>query len=93
LPEVETTVRGLRKTIIGLAIRDVWTDLATKDKRKTNTVADPKYFKVFKKEILNKKICRLRDGRKIYDKYEWPENNFSAYENDWIPFLRERSKN
>lgn len=59
MPEVETTVRGLRKTIIGLAIRDVWTDLATKDKRKTNTVADPKYFKVFKKEILNKKILSV----------------------------------
>jgi formamidopyrimidine-DNA glycosylase len=56
LPEVETTVRGLRKTIIGLAIKDVWTDLATKDKRKNDTVANPRYFLSFKKTVLGKKI-------------------------------------
>jgi len=56
LPEVETTVRGLRKTITGLSIKDVWTDLKTKDKRKYDTVANPKYFKVFKKEVSGKKI-------------------------------------
>jgi len=56
LPEVETTVRGLRKTIIGLVIKDVWTDLKTKDRRKYDTVANPKYFKIFKKEIIGKKI-------------------------------------
>jgi len=59
LPEVETTVRGLRKTITGLTIKDVWTDLATKDKRKHDTVANPKYFKVFKKEIVGKKILSI----------------------------------
>lgn len=56
LPEVETTVRGLRKTIIGLSIKDVWTDLKTKDKRKHDTAANPKYFLFFKKEVANKKI-------------------------------------
>ena len=56
LPEVETTVRGLQKTIKGLTILDIWTDLNTKDKRKNDTVANPLYFKTFKKEILNKKI-------------------------------------
>lgn len=56
LPEVETTVKGLRKTIIGLIIKDVWTDLNTKDKRQKDTVANPAYFKTFKKEIRNKKI-------------------------------------
>ena len=56
LPEVETTVRGLRKTIVGLTIKDVWTDLATKDKRKADSVANPKYFVLFKKEVVNKKI-------------------------------------
>ena len=56
LPEVETTVRGLRKTITGLSIKDVWTDLKTKDKRKYDTVASPKYFEVFKKEVSGKKI-------------------------------------
>lgn len=59
LPEVETTVRGLRKTISGLTIKDVWTDLATRDKRKKDTVAEPKYFKKFKQEIKNKKILSI----------------------------------
>lgn len=56
LPEVETTVRGLRKTAVGLTIKDIWTDLSTKDKRKKGTIADPKYFPIFKKQVLNKKI-------------------------------------
>ena len=59
LPEVETTVRGLKKTIKTLIIKDVWTDLNTKDKRKTDTVANPKYFKFFKKEIKNKKVLSV----------------------------------
>lgn len=56
LPEVETTTRGLRKETIGLRILDVWTDLATKDKRKHDTVANPKYFSTFKKKIKYSKI-------------------------------------
>ncbi|MBU0998958.1 DNA-formamidopyrimidine glycosylase [Patescibacteria group bacterium] len=56
LPEVETTVRGLQKTIRGLVIKNVWTDLNTKDKRQKESVANPKFFKTFKKEILGKKI-------------------------------------
>ncbi|MFA5778042.1 MAG: DNA-formamidopyrimidine glycosylase [Candidatus Paceibacterota bacterium] len=56
LPEVETTVRGLRKTVVNLTIKDVWTDLSTKDKRKKGTIADPKYFPIFKKQVLNRKI-------------------------------------
>src|SRR3989338_7873284 len=59
LPEVETTVRGLQKTIKDLIIKDVWTDLNTKDKRQKNNVANTKYFKVFKKEILGKKILSI----------------------------------
>ena len=59
LPEVETTMRGLRKTVKGLVIKDVWTDLNTKDKRQSGNVANPRYFKIFKKEILNKKILSV----------------------------------
>lgn len=59
LPEVETTTRGLRKTILGLIIKDVSTDLVTKDKRKNDTIANPEYFKIFKKKILNKKILSI----------------------------------
>lgn len=59
LPEVETTTQGLRKTILGLAIKDVWTDLSTKDKRQSGAIANPKYFKIFKKEVLGKKIISV----------------------------------
>ena len=59
LPEVETTTKGLRSTIVGLTIKDVWTDLSTKDKRQREAIANPKYFTVFKKEILGKKILSV----------------------------------
>lgn len=59
LPEVETTTRGLHNTIVGLTIKDVWTDLSTKDKRQREAVANPKYFAFFKKEILNKKVLSI----------------------------------
>jgi formamidopyrimidine-DNA glycosylase len=59
LPEVETTKRGLQKEIVNLKILDIWTDLATKDKRKHDTVADIKYFPYFKKEVRGKKILSV----------------------------------
>lgn len=59
LPEVETTVRGLKKTIVGLTIKDVWTDLNTKDRRQKESIANPKFFTIFKKEILNKKVLSV----------------------------------
>lgn len=59
LPEVETTVRGLKKEVVGLKILDVWTDLNTKDIRKSDTVANPVFFKKFQKEVKNKKILSV----------------------------------
>ena len=59
LPEVETTVRGLKKTIRGLVIKDVWTDLNTKDKRQRDHVANVQYFKIFRKEILGGKVLSI----------------------------------
>ena len=59
LPEVETTTNGLRRAVVGPTIKDVWTDLKTKDKRKRDTVANPNYFKVFRKEIKDKKIISV----------------------------------
>ena len=56
LPEVETTTRGLQKEVLGLKITDIWTDLNTGDKRKNDTVANPKFFKVFKKGVIGTKI-------------------------------------
>lgn len=59
LPEVETTTKGLRKTILGLTVKNVWTDLSTRDKRQRDAVASPKYFRIFKKEITGKKVLSV----------------------------------
>ena len=59
LPEVETTVRGLKKTVVGKKILDVWTDLSTKDKRQSENIANPKFFPKFKREVRNKKILSV----------------------------------
>jgi len=59
LPEVETTVKGLKRTIVGLVIKDVWTDLNTKDKRQHESVANPKFFNIFKKEISGKRVISV----------------------------------
>ncbi len=59
LPEVETTVRNLRKKVLKLVISDIWTDLKTKDIRQKNTVANQKFFIFFKKEILKKRILSV----------------------------------
>jgi len=49
LPEVETTVRSLRKQILGKRIKDVWTDAK-------KLVKKPESFSDFGKEIKNRKI-------------------------------------
>lgn len=59
LPEVETTKKGLEKETVGLKILDVWTDLDTKDKRKSDTISNRKYFTLFKKEAKGKKIISV----------------------------------
>lgn len=59
LPEVTTTVNGLRGVLPGLRFIDVWTDLAKKDqkiKQFKNTLKDEKFFKKFKKEVAGQKV-------------------------------------
>ncbi|MBP6879994.1 MAG: bifunctional DNA-formamidopyrimidine glycosylase/DNA-(apurinic or apyrimidinic site) lyase, partial [Candidatus Pacebacteria bacterium] len=38
LPEVQTTVNGLNRTVKGLKVIDVWTNLKTKDPRQRETI-------------------------------------------------------
>ncbi|MBD3208045.1 MAG: bifunctional DNA-formamidopyrimidine glycosylase/DNA-(apurinic or apyrimidinic site) lyase [Candidatus Nealsonbacteria bacterium] len=49
LPEVETTVRSLRKKILGRRIKDVWTDAE-------KLVKKPESFSDFEREIKNREI-------------------------------------
>ncbi|MCX6752528.1 MAG: DNA-formamidopyrimidine glycosylase [Candidatus Nomurabacteria bacterium] len=56
LPEVETTKRGLKKTIVGLSIKDVWTEYNSPYFHGSDTIKDPAYFRYFRKTIKNAKI-------------------------------------
>lgn len=59
LPEVTTTVNGLKKVLPGSTIVGVWTDLAKsnqKIKHFKDTIKDKKFFDYFKREISKSKI-------------------------------------
>lgn len=59
LPEVETTIRDLRKKVLGRKIENVWTDWK-------KIVKKPKDFTKFKKEIKRKRIKEIkRRGKNI----------------------------
>ncbi len=60
LPEVQTTTEGLRSVLPYLYIKDVWTDLSTKDKRQKDSVKNTDYFEYFKKEVTDKRILDVR---------------------------------
>jgi formamidopyrimidine-DNA glycosylase len=59
LPEVETTIRGLRRRVLGRTFVDVWTDWP-------KLIKKPKSFEKFKKEIKYKEIKKIwRRGKNI----------------------------
>ena len=60
LPEVHTTVTGLQKTITGLTIKDIWSDMWSTAKLARNTIKDRSYFPYFKKYVLGTKIIGVR---------------------------------
>ena len=56
LPEVQTTVNGLRQTVVGLKIVDVWSDYDSPYFKGSGTIKDRSYFKHFKKGTAGCKI-------------------------------------
>lgn len=56
LPEVQTTVNGLRTKVIGLRINGVWTNYDSAYFKGSNTIKDPAYFKKFKQAVVGRKI-------------------------------------
>ncbi|MDB5194712.1 MAG: Formamidopyrimidine-DNA glycosylase [Parcubacteria group bacterium] len=58
LPEVQTTVDGLNKTVKGRKIIDVWTDYKSSHKMHSQSIKSPAYFKQFKKKIIGAKIVK-----------------------------------
>ncbi len=62
LPEVQTTVSGLKKVLPKLKITDVWSDLPKRKHahRNRETIKDLTYFNEFKKEIIGKKVIDVK---------------------------------
>jgi len=62
LPEVTTTVMGLKKVLPGLVFLGVWTDLSKKNqkiKQFKDTIKNESFFKLIKKQLLGKKIIQV----------------------------------
>lgn len=66
LPEVHTTTLGANKVLKGRTFLDVWTSLNSKDKRQSDTIKNPLFFKYLQKEIKGKKFLKAeRVGKNI----------------------------
>lgn len=58
LPEVETTVKGLNKTVKGKKILGVTSDYRSGYHKGKDNIKDPKFFAHFKKRVVGKKILK-----------------------------------
>lgn len=56
LPEVETTVRGLKRVLDGKTITDFWSDLPQKSHARTETIKHRPYFARFVKAIVGTRV-------------------------------------
>ncbi|MEK7646320.1 MAG: bifunctional DNA-formamidopyrimidine glycosylase/DNA-(apurinic or apyrimidinic site) lyase [Patescibacteria group bacterium] len=56
LPEVQTTVNGLNRTIVGLRIANVWSNYDSSYFKDSQTIKDPAYFVVFKKIVMGSTV-------------------------------------
>lgn len=59
LPEVQTTVEGLRRRIVGRIISDVWSDYASKNFIGSRTIKDPAYFEHLRREIVSCEVSKI----------------------------------
>ena len=74
LPEVETTVRGLKKKIIGFVVKGVWTDW-------------PKYFRLHKNP---KSFEKLVSGRKIISVDRRGKNILISLSGDYLLLIHQK---
>ncbi|MEX0919229.1 MAG: DNA-formamidopyrimidine glycosylase [Parcubacteria group bacterium] len=58
LPEVQTTVDGLNKTVKGKHIVSVWTDYSSPFYKNKEDIKNPVFYKKFKKEVSGQKILK-----------------------------------
>ncbi len=69
LPEVTTTVQGIKKECVGFTIKEVWSDLPVKNPSRKDfyeTIKYEPYFKKFVQKVKNQKIVgATRRGKNI----------------------------
>ncbi|HVU06475.1 MAG TPA: bifunctional DNA-formamidopyrimidine glycosylase/DNA-(apurinic or apyrimidinic site) lyase [Candidatus Paceibacterota bacterium] len=66
LPEVQTTVNGIKENLVGLLIEDAWTDYKSAHHIGKDNIKDPAYFAHFRKDILGAKITgSSRRGKNV----------------------------
>ena len=56
LPEVQTTVNGIRRRTVGLRIKDVWSNYNSAYFKGSDTIKDLKFFKHFKQNVIGTKV-------------------------------------
>lgn len=59
LPEVQTTVNGLKSRIVGHTIADAWSDYGSQYFRGSETIKDRAYFVRFRKTVLRRKVVSV----------------------------------
>ncbi len=66
LPEVQTTVNGIKRYLLDKHIVSVWTDYDSPFHVGKQNIKNKNYFKTFKKEVVNKKIINSsRIGKNV----------------------------
>src|SRR3989338_2488854 len=58
LPEVQTTVNGLNKTVKGRRIVDIWNDYDSPYFKNKEEIKNPKFYKKFRKLVIGQKILK-----------------------------------
>lgn len=58
LPEVQTTVNGLNRTVKGHVIKDVWTSYDSAYHANKDNIKNKEFFAVFRKKVKGKKILK-----------------------------------
>lgn len=66
LPEVQTTVNGLNKTVVGFTIKDAWSDLPKKNHARKDEIKNLVFWNSFKEKIIGAKIVKAeRRGKNV----------------------------
>jgi formamidopyrimidine-DNA glycosylase len=81
LPEVHTTVEGLKTVILGKTITDVWSDFHLKTSHGERlTIKNKKYFADFRKKVVGAKIVSVgRIGKNILINIISPMSDMGKY--------------